>query len=183
MIAYRKPRQPLAAIVIVVCLVFSVGCTPKIPTAVTSEEMNVYSEWLRHYFASKPPEQLYIDDQTFIFDPLDKKRGYALPKGSGIPSALQKELHALRSAEYPLDVRELSLPWPYKVLNARSLPSGSPTQLHIIGFSRIAFSRDHLEALFAISDSCGGECGHGGAVHGLKHSGKWTFTDMPGWVY
>jgi hypothetical protein len=182
-IACRKPIQLCAATIISAYCFFSLGCTPKIPTQVTSEEMNVYSEWLRHYFVNKPPEQLYLDNQTFIFDPLDRKHGFALPKDSGITSSLPKELHALRKAEYPVEVQELSLPWPYKVLNPRQFPNATPG-LHIIGFSRVAFNNDHTEALFAISDACAvGECGHGGPVHGRKQSGKWVFTDMPGWVY
>jgi len=149
----RKPIQLCAAIIISAFCVFSLGCTPKIPTQVTSEEMSVYSEWLRHYFANKAPEQLYIDNQTFVFDPLDKKRGFGLPKDAGITSYLPKELHALGKAEYPLEAQELSLPWPYKVLNPRQFPNASPS-LHVIGFSRVAFNKEHTEALFAISDSC-----------------------------
>ena len=183
MIVRRRPIQFCVATLIFVACIAGLGCTPKIPTRITSEETALYSDWLRHYFANKAPEQLYIDQQTFIYDPLDRKRGFALPRSSGVSSYLPKELHAIANAEYELDARELSLPWPYKVLNPRQFPNASPG-LHVMGFSRVAFSRDHTEALFAISDSCApGQCGHGGPVHARKQDGKWTFTDMPGWLY
>lgn len=176
-------RTGLGALIIALC-VCAVGCTPKIPTRVGIEEMDLYREWLKHYFASKPPAQLYLDDQTFVYDPLDTRRGQALPKGSGVSSSLAKELHALGNAEYPLEVASvgMNLPWPYKVLNPRALPTPA-TGLHIIGFSRVAFNRGHTEALFAISDSCGGDCGHGGPVHAVKQNGSWQFTELRGWVY
>lgn len=176
-------RCAVGAVILTLC-VCAVGCTPKIPTRVTVEELNLYHEWLKHYFASKPPVQLYLDDQTFIYDPLDKQRGQALPKGSGISSSLGKQLHALGNAEYPVEVASvgLNLPWPYKVLNPRELPAPA-TGLHIISFSRVAFNRSNTEALFAISDSCGGDCGHGGPVHAVKQNGSWQFTEFRGWVF
>ena len=162
----------------------SVGCTPKIPAKVGIEELNLYHEWLKHYFGSKAPTQLYLDDQTFIYDPLDPKRGQALPKGSAVPSSLARQLHALGNAEYPVEVASvgMNLPWPYQVLNPRVLPAPA-TGLHIISFSRVGFNRSLTEALFAISDSCGGECGHGGPVHAVKQNGAWQFTELAGWVY
>lgn len=179
----RLFRIGVVGLCLAVCLCAG-GCTPKIPTKVAVEELNLYHEWLQHYFASKPPAQLYVDDQTFIYDPLDTQRGQALPNGSGISSSLAKQLHALGNAEYSVEVASvgLNLPWPYKVLNPRQLPTPA-TGLHIISFSRVAFNRGRTEALFAISDSCGGDCGHGGPVHAVKQNGTWQFTELRGWVY
>jgi hypothetical protein len=162
----------------------AVGCTPKIPTSITAEELNLYRDWLMHYFASKPPAQLYLDDQTIVYDPLDVRRGEALPKGSGVSSSLARQFRTLGNAEYPVEVASigLNLPWPYKVLNPRALPAPA-TGLHIISFSRVAFNRSHTEALFAISDSCGGNCGHGGPVHAQKQNGTWQFRELRGWVF
>jgi len=179
----RLFRIGVSGLILALCFC-AVGCTPKIPTKVGIEELNLYHEWLRHYFANKPPAQLYLDDQTFIYDPLDRQRGQALPKGSAISSSLAKQLHALGNAEYPVEVASvgLNLSWPYKILNPRELPAPA-TGLHIISFSRVAFNRGHDEALFAISDSCGGDCGHGGPVHAVKENGRWQFTELSGWVF
>lgn len=182
--SWRTPfRIAIGALILTLCFT-GLGCTPKIPTRVTAEEMELYREWLKHYFANQPPGQLYLDDQTFIYDPLDPRRAQALPKDAGISSSLANQLHTLGNAEYPLEVASvgLNLPWAYKTLNPRQLPA-RVDGLHIIGFSRIAFDRNHTEALFAISDSCGGECGHGGPVHARKENGAWKFTDMAGWLY
>jgi hypothetical protein len=54
----------------------------------------------------------------------------------------------------------------------------------LIGFSRVAFNPDHTQALFGISDSCGGECGKGGARFARRENGKWTFHALNCiWMY
>jgi len=174
----------LGILLLLPCLAL-LGCTPRIPDRVTAEEMALYSEWLKSRFADKTPEHLYIDDQTFIYDPTNHRQCDSLHKDQGVSSSLCKRLHELGNAEYGLEFSSgsFNLPWPYQVLNPRRMPVGTPTTLHIIGFSRIAFNRGHSEALFAISDSCGGECGGGGPVHARKVDGAWKFTYIAGWIY
>jgi hypothetical protein len=141
--------------------------------------MTVYRQWLLQRFAEKAPDQLYIDNQTFAFDPAQMRCADSLRKQERISKSLIQQFHRLYNAEYPLDIpEELSLPWKYQVLDPRHLPSGSPTSLRIIGFSRVAFNRSGTEALFAISDSCGGECGYGGAVQGINSGGHWRFRRL-----
>jgi len=159
------------------------ACTPKIPNKVTQDEYDVYREWLKDYFANKAPEQLYLDDQTFVFDPLSVSGygcGDSMHKNDHIPWSLIKALHALGNADYELDVSpgSMQLPWTYKILNPRQFPNPSPG-LHIIGFSRAAFSRDGQRGLFAFSDSCAaGLCGVGGAVLAVRHGGSWKFDRL-----
>jgi len=65
-----------------------------------------------------------------------------------------------------------------------SLPLDAAGTYRIVGFSRVAFNRVHTEALFAISDSCGGLCGGGGARLARRENGKWTFrTTVCNWIY
>ena len=95
----RKLVQLLAAIIILISCFVSVGCTPKIPTSVTTEEMDLYGEWLKHHFSNRAPDHLYIDDQTFVYDPLDRRR-FVDPRDRDkeIPTSLLKEFHKLGNA-------------------------------------------------------------------------------------
>jgi hypothetical protein len=173
-----------------VCLlvgVFSLtSCQPAIPNKVTPDEYSLYSEWTAKHFATKSPERLFFSSRTFIFDPLERYGcGDRLHASNGIPWSLIKQLHALGQAEYPLDFyngNNLQIPWASKEVDG--FPPDSPGTYRFVGFSRVAFNRDHTEALFAISDSCGGECGSGGALRAHRENGKWSFRPLDcSWVY
>jgi len=185
--AHRSPQGALGALLLAVCLGM-LGCTPKIPNKVSQDEYDVYREWLKDHFANKAPEQLYLDDQTFVFDPLQHFGcGDLMHKNDHIPWSLIKAQHALGNADYELDVSpsSMQLPWIYKTLNPRQFPNPSPG-LHIIGFSRVAFSRDGQQGLFAFSDSCAaGQCGSGGAVLAIRQGDSWKFDRLKScvWVY
>ena len=60
-----------------------------------------------------------------------------------------------------------------------SFPDGYPTDepgtYRLIVFSRVAFNATHTQALFAVSNSCGGLCGGGGAVLRRRENGAWVF--------
>src|SRR4029077_11172753 len=105
----------------------------------------------------------------------------------GASRAMIKQLHELGNADYPLDVESnhLKLPWTYRVLDPRKPPEGVPGKLHIISFSRVAFSRNHSEALLAIGDSCGGECGGGGPILAAKGERVCQFRRLESctWIY
>lgn len=157
----------------------TLGCTPKIPNQITSREMDLYRNWLKRQFANKAPEHLYLDDQTFVFDPLRQEGcANALHKNDGVSNSLIRELHNLGNADYEIDVSPASmkLPWPYQVLNVRNLPSAAEG-LHMISFSRVAFDRSGTEALFAVNDLCGPQCGAGRAISARKENGAWKFKD------
>jgi hypothetical protein len=176
----------IAALVMVSCLA-GLGCTPKIPDKVTTKEIEVYREWLKQRFAGKAPEQLYLDDQTFAFDPQQRGCGKAIHEQNHVPWSLMKALHAVGNADYEVDVSPatMELPWKYQVLKVRQFPPTS-RGLHVIGFSRVAFDRSGTQALFAVSDACGpGDCGSGSAVLAAKHGGSWQFTSLKScsWVY
>jgi hypothetical protein len=166
---------------------FAVGCTPKIPNRITSQEMDLYRDWLKQRFANKAPEHLYLDDQTFVFDPV-RQEGCAkdLHKNDGVSNSLMRELHSLGNADYEIDVAPASmrLPWAYQVLNVRHLPSAADG-LHMISFSRVAFDRGGTKALFAINDLCGPQCGSGRAISATKENGAWKFKDSTtcSWKY
>lgn len=182
--SYRLIQRSSWVLLLVLCFAF-LGCTSKIPNKVTAEEMDLYREWLKSHFASKAPEHLYIYNHTFAYDPIYGHVCDDLRKSQGVSFSLCKQLHELGDAEYRFEFPSgrFNLPWPYEVADPRRIPIGTPTTLHIIGFSRIAFAHSHTEALFAISDSCGGECGAGGSVYARKEAGIWNFTYITGWIY
>jgi len=148
--------------------------------------MDLYREWLKQRFADKAPEHLYLDDQTFVFDPLRQEGCRGLHKSDGVSNALMRELHKLGNADYEVDVSPASmkLPWTYQVLNVRHLPSATE-RLHMISFSRVAFDRGGTEALFAVNDLCGAQCGAGQAISAKKENGAWKFKDSTAcsWKY
>ncbi|HWC20195.1 MAG TPA: hypothetical protein VG498_24485, partial [Terriglobales bacterium] len=180
-------RHAMLLLVAGICLGM-LGCTPKIPNKVTQDEYQLYREWLKHHFASKAPEQLFLDDQTFVFDPMERRGcGDVIHRDDQVPWSLMRALHALRNADYELDVSPstMQIPWPYQVLNPRRLPNVD-RGLHIIGFSRVAFSRDGSQGLFAFSDACAmRECGGGGAVLANKLGNSWEFSQLKScsWMY
>jgi len=173
-------------VLFICCIVFTTGCTPAIANKVTPEEYELYSEWTAQHFATKTPDHLLFSNRTFVFDPLERYGcGDRLHGDNGVPWSQIKQLHALGEAEYPLDFYtkgRLDIPWPYK--EVESLPLDALGTYRIVGFSRVAFNRIHTEALFAISDSCGGLCGGGGARLARRENGKWTFrTTVCNWIY
>lgn len=166
--------------------VFLSGCSQSIPNKVMPDEYILYSDWATHRFAAKPPDHLFFSSRTFVFDPLSTGGcGDRLHADNAVPWALIKQLHAVGEAEYPLDFyspNRLRIPWAYR--EVEGLPSEQPGTYHLIGFSRVAFNRDHSQALFGISDSCGGQCGGGGALFGRRENGKWSFRALNCiWVY
>ena len=167
---------------------FASSCTPKIPNAVTQDEMDVYQQWLLQRFAKEPPKQLYLDNQTFVFDPLSEGGcGNNLHREDHVSRSLMKALHGLGNVDYELDMspKLWNLPWPYRVLDPRHFPAAADG-LHVIAFSRVAFDSSGKHALFSFSDSCAfGQCGKGGAVVGNKDEGSWKFATAKGcsWAY
>jgi hypothetical protein len=172
---------------LIVCVFALAGCSPSVPNKVTPDEYQLYSEWTLQHFAVKTPDHVFFSSRTFTFDPLDRFGcGDRLHADNAVAWSLIKQLHALGEAEYPLDFyqpgRNLHISWPYKEVDG--LPAEEPGTYRLIGFSRVAFNRDHTEALFAISDSCGGECGSGGARTARRENGKWIFRNTTCyWVY
>jgi hypothetical protein len=171
---------------LVFCVVSLVGCGPTIPNKVTPEEYSLYSDWTAQHFAAKPPAHLFFSSRTFMFDPLEPYGcGDRLHANNGVSWSLIKQLHALGQAEYPVDFyngRNLRIPWASK--EADGLPVETPGTYSLVGFSRVAFNRDHSQALFAISDSCGGGCGSGAARLARRENGKWAFSTLDcSWIY
>jgi hypothetical protein len=155
------------------------ACTPKIPNKITAREMDLYREWLKQRFATTAPKHLYLDDQTFAFDPLRQEGcGKALNKNDDVPNVLMRALHNLGMVDSAVDVspKTFHLPWPHQVLDVRNFPS-TTEGLHVISFSRVAFDGSGTQALFAVSDLCGLQCGSGHAVFAKKENGGWRFKD------
>lgn len=155
------------------------GCARQIPNRVTADEYALYSAWITTHFSMSPPHRLYFSSLTGSFDPLDGSCRTPLEK-DGVKSSLISQMHALGDARYQLNfysATNLQIPWSYtEVDTAPEMPQGT---FHWITFSRVVFSRDHSEALFAFFDACAqGECGHGGYVEGRKTKGKWRFRPV-----
>ena len=94
---------------------------------------------------------------------------------AGVPESLPRHLRLLGDAEYLFkDNPPVRLPWDYTLID--SAPDLPPGTFHMLAFSRVAFSPDHRQALFAFSDSCAeADCGRGGIVYAHKEGGQWTF--------
>jgi hypothetical protein len=184
----------VAAVIAIVVMVTSVSWlavrtvgAPHIPNKVTMEEYAIYSAWTNLHLSKKAPDQLYFRNRTFQFDTTGVNGcGNAMHEKSSVAWPLIKRLSELGEAEYGLDLYspgKLQIPWKYKVVD--SAPDLPPGTFRLISFSRVAFNRDHSQALFAIGDACAaGECGGGGAIFAHKKDGKWTFQSTAcGWVY
>src|SRR5690348_1858159 len=105
----RLLRSVITALIFVLASL-AVGCTPKIPNHLTSQEMDLYRDWLKQRFANQAPEHLYLDDQTFVFDPLRQEGcANALHKNDGVSNSLMRELHNLGNADYEIDVSPASM--------------------------------------------------------------------------
>jgi hypothetical protein len=171
----RSTRLPKALLLVS----FLLGCSADIPNTVSADEYTVFSEWIATHFSKSPPTALYVRNRTAAFDPFhcgeDMQR-------AGVPRSLMKQLQALGDAEFRLHLEsksKLSIPWDFMVLDdwGRS-PEPPPTGAYrLLNFSRVAFDRQHTQALFLVNDSCGGECGIGGAVLARKVDGRWIFED------
>lgn len=180
---------------LIVCLLFGFGLLTSacrdwakpIPNSVSDEEYSVYSAWIKHHFKEQPP-RLILESRTFLFDPL---RPYGCGKTlaqAHVGSRLVRALHDLGEAEYPVQTDKFRLP-PYRIpwkYEAWDRLSTYPTDgFRLIRFSRVAFNHDRSQGLLAVSDSCGGLCGGGGALIAMREQGEWVFRSDLGcvWVY
>jgi hypothetical protein len=166
----------LRLLVALVSIAVLSGCAREIPNRVGADEYALYSEWTVAHFGKNPPEHLYFSSRTGAFDPLQTSCQASLEK-DGVNRSLMNQLHGLGEAQYPLDFgssANLQIPWSYKEVD--TAPDLAPGTFHLITFSRVAFNRDHTEALFAFFDACAfGECGQGAYIQGTKQGGKWNF--------
>ncbi len=147
------------------------GCSPKIPPKVETAEYELYSAWMQNYFKKAPEGTLYLSARTFAWpDACDQ-----IMKKAGVDSGLVAQLSSLGEAEYPMELRApgMKSPWPFK--ETVGYPSDAPGTYRLVAFSRAAFNRQHTQALFAASDSCGSLCGGGGAVIAWRDNGAWQF--------
>ena len=180
-----------------VCLLFEIALltqecdtrTLPIPNTISDEEYSVYSAWLRHHF-KEPPPQLLLASRTFIFDPLSGHscNAKALQTKGHISFSLLQRLHDLGEAEFPVhtgkfELPQFKLPWKYE--ESEGLFTNPPHPFRLIAFSRVAFNQDRTEAFFAVSNSCGGLCGGGGALLATRKNGQWVFRSDLGclWLY
>jgi hypothetical protein len=178
-------RKCLAAVAL---LVTFTGCGGRIPNHVTTDEYGVYAEWMKAHFSTNPPNNLYVDSRTFVFDPLSSGCANAIHGKAGVPWALIKQLHALGEAEYWLpdaySSTRLSIPWSYRLVDGLPLISQESGPYRLVGFSRVAFDTTNSKAFFAVSDACGGLCGGGGAVYAHKQNNAWVFKSGGcDWMY
>jgi len=161
--------------------------TPHIPSTIGDEEYELYSDWTVLHFSKNPPHgKLYLLSRTFKFNPFEQPSGcsHAMFEKAGVPRSLTRQLGDLGDDEYLFkDNPAVQLPWKYALID--SSPDLPPGTFHLLAFSRVAFSRDRREALFAVSDACaGGDCGSGGAVYAHKDGGQWTFKSAGCvWLY
>ena len=172
-------------------VLLTLGCSDGaavIPNAITDEEYSVYSSWLRLHFKEQP-SRLLLASHTFIFDPIDRRCGATTPDGQARTStSLLRALHNLGEAVYPVRTDKFKrlpfkIPWDYE--ESERLPEHPSQPFRLIAFSRVAFSQRRSEAFFAVSDSCGGLCGGGGALLAIREQGEWTFKPDPicMWIY
>ena len=170
-----------------ILLVAMAGCAPKIPTKVAAEEYEVYSAWIRHHFAKEQPRTLYLATRTFSWETASTCDTKAMRK-AGVDDSLARRLRELGEAEYPLNLysRTMKIPWDFK--EASGFPDrfseDQPGTFRIVAFSRVAFNTRRTRALFAVSNICGGLCGGGGVLSGVRKDSAWTFQQTGCmWVY
>ena len=188
MVLYSKDmRAIVTASLALILAAATIGCDlvqARIPNVTGPEEYEIYSAWVRQFFAKQKPQDLYILNQTFVFDPQDPARSgcsHALPRAEVSPS-LVKQLHALGGAQFKLDSnsfdRNLTGPWPHTMVD--TFPSAA-SGFQAVGFSRVALNRQHSEALFSVKYVCGGLCGNGGPLLAKNAKGAWTFRSVGCW--
>ncbi len=161
----------------------------EIPNSISEDEYSVYSAWIKHHFKEQPPK-LLLSSRTFIFDPLGSNGcdGKLLQSQGHVSISLLESLHNLGEAEFPVmtskfQSAKFKISWNYE--ESEGLAAAPARPFSRISFSRIAFNRDKTEGLFAVSNSCGGLCGGGGALLATRKNGQWTFKGELGcyWVY
>ena len=160
-----------------------------IPNSVSDEEYSLYSAWVKHHFKEQP-RRILLESRTFIFDPLGPASCNAkILKAQGhVNPSFLRALHDLGEAQYPLNTGKFELPAfriPWKYEESEGLYTNPSPPFRLIAFSRAAFNRDRSEAFFAVSNSCGGSCGGGGALLAIRRQGEWLFKSDLGcvWLY
>ena len=171
------------------------GCRgERIPNQIRADEYSLYSAWLSNYI-QRHQEQLYIARRTANFDVLlTGNCSQAFHDQGKVPWSLIKPLQVLGDAQYLLPADEaqhrLNVPVAYKM--TERMPLDSRDSFTYVSFSRVAFNRDHSEALFFFAhtgcqkdpNSSRLECGGGGAraLHAVKRSGQWQIQPVAGCV-
>jgi hypothetical protein len=189
---FANRPQCRALIRLLLAAALNAGCghsASPIPNIVGEVEYSVYASWLAHHFKEQP-SSLLLADRTFIFDPIGALTCSAKnmeTHGHVDPSLLQA-LHSLGKAMYPVETAKFQLPQfriPWKYQGSIGLSANPTSPFRLVTFSRVAFNRDRTEGLFAVSNSCGGLCGGGGALLATRESGSWTFRSIAGcsWIY
>jgi hypothetical protein len=182
-------RVALAVCFVSSCIViFIPGYAPSIPDKVTSEEYELYSQWATNRFQKEPPRHLYFAARTFVFNPMERNGCDKALSRDGVSWSMIRAMHALGEAQYPLsfyDKTKLRIPWEYKGVDSiYDVPQENYKDYRYVDFSRVSFNNAHTEALFAVSDSCGGLCGGGGALLARRENGSWTFRGVGcSWMY
>jgi hypothetical protein len=177
-------RLTLAASIALLLVFDNCGAgAPDLPNSISDEEYSVYSAWITHAFKEQPP-RLLLSSRTFIFDPLSPMGcSKALETNRHVSPTLLRALHRLGEAEFPVHTGKLQLPWKFEESEGlTSFPALTPPFL-LIAFSRVAFNRDKTQALFAVSNVCGGLCGGGGPILVTRKAGHWSFSDNLGCVW
>jgi hypothetical protein len=169
-------------IALIALMVSVAGCKAQIPNRVTADEYAIYSTWMNQYFSKHAPNNLYLSSHTFKFPSETGGCTNEKLRDAGVPSSLIEPLRDLGDAEYGLAFddlhKNLLIPWKYEVVGDWEPIPEERMDYRWIGFSRVAFNRAHDKALFAISDTCGGLCGHGGPVYAHKENGAWVFENV-----
>jgi hypothetical protein len=174
----------IAAIAILVLAAWMVW-VPPIPNRVTADEYAVYSAWLRHRAAKQGAATLYLPELTF--SPRTELADCRLRRLSP-EYRLVTRLRQLGDARYPLDLAtkgNINVPFDFEQVHLHAFMPQTPKEPYwLVEFSRVSFNRSHSEALFAVSNSCGGLCGGGDVLHASKRNGQWMFESTGcSWVY
>ena len=149
------------------------------PTAIGASSTECIQIATSHFSKSLPQVPIDILSRTFKFNPFEQPNtcSHTMIRKAGVPESLPRQLGDLGDAEYLFKDNPpvgLHIPWKYKLTDL--FPDLSPSAFHRLTFSRVAFSRDRRQALFAVSDACAyGDCGRGGAVYANKGGGTWKF--------
>lgn len=186
-IGWNALRQARLMVFSAVATVMLTGCrsAASIPGRVSDQEYALYAAWTTHALMNEQSKALFFYSRTMPFDP-SNTCGRLIHSEDNIAWAMIRQLYALGTAEYPLDLRgnhPFRISWEYKEIDRP--PADPSVGYHAVTFSRAAFNRAGDEALFSVSDSCAaGQCGGGSAVLAHRTHGTWQFQRLHcAWVF
>jgi hypothetical protein len=185
-----RTHRILSSVSLIFASVLITSCRNHVPNRIADDEYALYSAWLTNYINRRHPNRLFVARMAGGFaDLVSGSCGRALHEQSDISWNLINQLQEVDDAQYPLCPYEsqcklkIQIPMPYTVVEQMPMPMSQSEAFDYVSFSRVAFNRNHCEALFFFGRCKKSRnlthlsCADGGAsaIHASKKSGQWDF--------